>query len=119
MLGLVLTRMDDPHHARVRILPTEMLLNANGVIHGGAILGLIDVALFVGSALVLNGRFEHGVTVDLSNQFLAPGDPEQPLDAVVEVVRETGRMVFARGRVEQGKDVIGSFSGILRKITRT
>ena len=118
VLGLMLARLDDPEHARIRIFPREMLMNLNGVIHGGAILGLIDVAMFAGSSILLGESLESGVTVDLSNQFLAPGDPTRPLDAVVEVVRETGRMVFVRGQVVQEDDLIGSFSGILRKISR-
>ncbi|RIV88730.1 PaaI family thioesterase [Aurantiacibacter zhengii] len=118
VLGLMLARLDDREHARIRVFPREMLTNPHGVIHGGAILGLIDVAMFAGSSILLGERLESGVTVDLSNQFLAPGDPTRPLDAVVEVVRETGRMVFVRGQVVQEDDLIGSFSGILRKIPR-
>ncbi len=116
VLGLVLVRLDDADHARVRIFPREILVNVNDVIHGGAILGFIDVAMFAGSSLLLGHGMEAGVTVEMSNQFLAPGDPARPLDAVVEVVRETGRLVFARGQVVQDDDLIGSFSGILRKI---
>ena len=116
VLGLMLIRLDDADHARVRIFPREILVNVNDVIHGGAILGLIDVAIFAGSSLLLGENLQRGVTLELSNQFLAPGDPARPLDAVVEVMRETGRLVFARGEVVQDEDLIGSFSGIIRKI---
>lgn len=118
VLGLMLVRLDDAHHARIRIFPRELLGNSLGAIHGGAILAFIDVALFSGSSLLLGKNMANGVTVDLSHQFFAPGDTSRPLDAVVEVMRETGRMVFARGQVLQDDDLIGSFSGILRKIRR-
>ncbi|MCB2067494.1 MAG: PaaI family thioesterase [Erythrobacter sp.] len=113
----MLVRLDSPEQARVRIFPREMHLNLNGAIHGGIILGLIDVALFGGSSLLLGTNMASAVTLELSNQFLAPGDPERPLDALVEVVRETGRMVFVRGQVVQEDQLVGSFSGIMRKIT--
>ena len=118
VLGLMLVRLDDAQRARVRIFPREVLSNGHGTIHGGAIVSFIDVALFAGSTLLLHESIESGVTVDMSHQFLAPGDLSRPLDAVVEVMRETGRMVFARGQIVQDDDLIGSFSGILRKIRR-
>jgi hypothetical protein len=43
---------------------------------------------------------------------------EEPLDSVVEVLRETGRMVFMRGQVEQGEHLVASFSGLVRKAPR-
>ncbi len=118
VLGLMLVRLDDAHRARIRIFPRELLSNSLGAIHGGAILSFIDVALFAGSSLLLGKNMANGVTVELGHQFFAPGDISRPLDAVVEVMRETGRMVFARGEVVQDDDLIGSFSGILRKIRR-
>jgi len=52
----------------------------------------------------------------VSTQFVGGGDPARPLDAVTEVVRETGKLVFVRGMVEQEGDVVASFSGIVRKM---
>ena len=101
----------------MRMFPKELHLNMNDVIHGGVILSLIDVAMFAGSSLILGASIERGVTVELQNHFLAAGDPHRPLDAVVEVVRETGRMVFVRGKVVQEDDLVGSFTGIIRKIS--
>ena len=40
------------------------------------------------------------------------------LDAVVEVLRETGRLMFLRGQVVQGEDddhIVAAFSGLIRK----
>ena len=39
-----------------------------------------------------------------------------PLDAVCEIVRETGSMVFVRGTVVQEDHAVASFSGIVKKI---
>ncbi|MGB3165898.1 MAG: PaaI family thioesterase [Alteraurantiacibacter sp.] len=117
MLGLLLVRLDDERHARVRMFPQMHHRNAGDVIHGGTILGLVDVAMFAGSGLLIEDGIGRGVTVEVSAQFLGPGDPERPLDAVVEVTKETGRMVFTRGLIVQEGDTVASFSGILRKVT--
>jgi uncharacterized protein (TIGR00369 family) len=116
VLGLMLVRRDSDQQATVRIFPREMLVNLNDVVHGGAILALIDVAMFAGSSVLLGTNVARAVTVELTNHFLSPGDPARPLDAQVEVVRETGRMIFTRGRVVQEHDVVAAYSGILRKI---
>jgi hypothetical protein len=45
----------------------------------------------------------------------------EPLDALVEVMRETKRLVFLRGTVVQGagdEHLVSTFSGIVRKPTR-
>jgi acyl-coenzyme A thioesterase PaaI-like protein len=41
------------------------------------------------------------------------------LDAVVDVLRETGRLGFMRGLVVQEDDLVASFTGILRKPGKT
>jgi acyl-coenzyme A thioesterase PaaI-like protein len=55
------------------------------------------------------------VTVDASCQFLDTGKIGVPLDVTTEVLKETGRMVFLRGLVEQEGATIFAFSGTLRK----
>ena len=45
----------------------------------------------------------------------------EPLDAVVEQVRETGRLIFLRGMVVQGlndEHIVASFSGTIRKASQ-
>lgn len=117
VIGLMLVRLDEPLLARVRMFPEHIHSNMNGVVHGGVILSLVDVAMFAGASLILGASLERAVTVDLNNQFLAPGDLARPLDALVEVTKETGRMVFARGLVVQEDDQVAAFSGILRKLS--
>ena len=117
VIGLMLVRLDDTEHARVRMFPEMIHRNMNDVIHGGVILSLVDVSMFAGASLILGSSLERAVTVEVNNQFLTAGDPDRPLDAVVEVTKETGRMVFTRGLVVQEDDTVASFSGILRKLS--
>ena len=114
VLGRLLVRREEDR-ARLRLTPTRVHGNLNGVIHGGVILSLIDVALFACCSVLLDKSLATGVTMEVTNQFVGPGDLSRPLDAVVEVVRETGRMIFARGLVVQDDDTVASFSGIVRK----
>ncbi len=104
--------------ARLRMHPTRQHSNLGNAVHGGITLALIDIALFAGAHQF--GMLEAGfsVTLDLSTHFVGAGRIDQPLDAVVELVRETGRMLFLRGLVVQGegdRHIVASFSGTIRK----
>ena len=103
--------------ARVRMFPTRVHSNLQDAIHGGTTLGFIDVALFGASRMF--GLIEAGtaVTLDLSTQFIGAGRMGEPLDAEVELLRETRRLIFMRGLVVQGDDKIAAFSGTIRKST--
>ena len=48
-----------------------------------------------------SGNAGPSVTLELSTQFVGAGDPTRVLDAVNEIVRETGKLVFIRGQVMQ------------------
>lgn len=104
--------------ARVRMTPRHEHSNLSNNLHGGALLGFIDVALFAASRGF--GLIEAGaaVTLDLSVQFIGGGRIEEVLEAQVELLRETGRLLFLRGLVVQGEATIASFSGTIRKPSR-
>ena len=103
--------------ARVRMLPRHEHSNMRDHVHGGALLGFMDVALFAaarGFGILASGG---AVTLDLSAQFIGAGRVGQPLEARVELLRETGRMLFLRGLIVQADEpTIASFTGTLRKM---
>lgn len=107
--------------ARVRFLPRPRLRNFVGSVHGGAIMSFIDIALFAGARGCGFAGARNAVTLDLSTQFVGGADVEAPIDALVELVRETGRLVFVRGVVEQeirgAQEIrtVASFIATLRK----
>lgn len=103
-------------NCRLRMFPQRHHTNLGDNIHGAATLGLIDIALFATMHSVGTGDAGPSVTVELSTQFVGAGDPGRPLDAVTEIVRETGRMLFLRGQCVQDADVVASYSGIVRKM---
>ncbi len=113
-LGPLLVRREDDG-ARVRMLPTRVHTNLQDSIHGGATMGFADGALFAAARML--GIIEAGsaVTLDMSFQFIGTGRPGVYLDAEVEVLRETRRLVFLRGLIVQGDTRLASFSGTIRK----
>ncbi len=117
ILGKMLVRLESDGKARVRMFPEHRHTNLMDNLHGGTTLSFIDIALFGGSRMF--GVVEAGtaVTLDLSVQFIGAGRAHQPLDAEVELLKETRRLLFLRGIVVQGDDRIAAFSGTIRKPT--
>lgn len=114
LLGSIAYRLEGDR-ARVRMHPERRHSNIRDTVHGGAILAFIDVALFAGASAF--GLLEAGtaVTLGLDTQFIGGGVVGEPLDAEVELLRETGRMLFLRGLVVQGDTKVAAFSGTVRK----
>lgn len=103
---------------RLRMVPGIQHSNLGHNVHGAVTLGLIDISLFAipGQYGALGPGFS--VTLDLQTQFIGAGRVDEPMDAVVEIVRETGRLIFLRGLVVQGADdshLVASFTGTVRK----
>ena len=85
-------------------------------VHGGALLGFMDVALFAASRAFGVLGAGGAVTLDLSAQFIGGGMIGEPLEARIELLRETSRMLFLRGLIVQDNTpTIASFTGTLRK----
>ena len=101
---------------RLRMFPQRHHENLQGMIHGAATQGLIDIALFATLHTLGEGQAGPSVTLEISTQFIGAGDPNRPLDAVSEIMRETGRLLFVRGTVEQDDDMVAAYSGIVRKL---
>jgi uncharacterized protein (TIGR00369 family) len=117
-LGPMLVRIDNGV-ARVRMTPERRHSNLRDNVHGGAMLGFIDVSLFAASrafGLITAGS---AVTLDLTAQFMGGGRIGEPLEAQVELLKETGRLLFLRGLVVQGGEKVASFAGTIRKSAKT
>ena len=113
-LGPIMVQRTD-HIVRVRMMPERRHSNLRDAVHGATTLGFVDVALFAASRMFGFVEADSAVTLDLSTQFIGAGRIGGPLDAEVELLRETRRLVFMRGLVVQGDDRIAAFSGTIRK----
>jgi uncharacterized protein (TIGR00369 family) len=117
ILGKMIVRHEADGKARTRMFPEHRHTNLMNNLHGGLTLSLIDVALFSSSRMF--GLIEAGtaVTLDLSVQFIGAGRAGVPIDAVTELLKETRRLLFLRGIVEQEGEMIAAYSGTIRKPT--
>ncbi len=114
VMGKLITRSEGDK-CRLRMFPERRHQNLQGVIHGAVTLGLIDIALFATMHVSGKGAAGPSVTLELSTQFIGSGDPLRPVDALTEIMRETGKLVFVRGEVLQDDDKVAAYSGIIRK----
>lgn len=115
VLGRQIVRAEGPSTARLRMWPRHMHTNSGNRVHGGITLAFADVSLFAAIYVLRGVDAGRSVTVDLSSQFIGGGDPSRPLDAVVELLRETRRLAFLRGLIVQDDDTVASFAGTIRK----
>lgn len=115
VLGPFRVRKESEAMARCRIWPQPIHSNLANVVHGGVVMSFIDIALFAGSRVLGILHAGRSVTLDLTCQFMAPGVLEKPLDAEVEMLRETGRLVFLRGLVVQDEVKVAAYSATIRK----
>jgi acyl-coenzyme A thioesterase PaaI-like protein len=116
VMGRMITHVDEDGRARLRMFPERRHENLQGIVHGAVTLALIDISLFATMHMIGSGNAGPSVTLELSTQFVGAGKPDRPLDAVTEIVRETGSLVFVRGMVVQGAHVVAAFSGIVKKL---
>ena len=115
LYGLVRVLQKGPGRARVKITPDPHLNSSTGAIHGGAIAGYVDIAIFAGSVGSGVAMPDGAGTVELSVHYLTQAFLGQPLEAEVEVLRDGGRLVFVRGTIEQGEALIASYTALIRK----
>ena len=114
-LGKLLVRVEGEGRARCRMFPDIRQSNLGNIVHGGAILTFIDMAMFAGG-YAAGGDLGPSVTLDLSAQFLSAAKLGLPLDSTVELLRESKRLAVMRGLVEQEGAIVASWSGTLRKL---
>jgi uncharacterized protein (TIGR00369 family) len=116
VIGALLVREEGDDVARTRMFPAAHMGNVHGMVHGGAISAFADASLFAGPGLLTGQDLAASVTIELSVQFIGVGSMEEPLDGLVSILRETGRMIFCQGQIVQGDNTVAGFSGIIRKI---
>jgi uncharacterized protein (TIGR00369 family) len=119
VMGRMLVRQetlpDGSAAVRLRMFPERRHSNLLNAVHGGVTLALIDISLFSAIRLILGADAGGSVTLDLSTQFIGAGRVDQPLDAIGQVLRETRRLVFVRGTVEQDGHLVAAYHGTVRK----
>ena len=94
-----------PHHG-----------NLGGVVHGGMLMTLADMALFNICWKALDGAM--AVTVNLNSDFLRPGPIGAFIEASGELTKGGKSLLFARGMIRAGDQDLLAFSGTLKRLSR-
>ena len=115
-IGTLLVRSEEAGRARCRMFPGVEHSNLGNIVHGGAILTFIDMAMFAGGYMA-GADLGPSVTLDLAAQFLTAAKLGAPLDCSVELLRESRNMAVMRGLVEQEGEIVAAWSGTLRKLS--
>ncbi len=89
--------------------------NLGGVIHGGALMTLADMALWDICRRAV-GPFK-GATVTMNAEFLGPGPVGAFIEATGEMTRGAKNLLFARGMVTAKGDALLAFSGTLKRFS--
>jgi uncharacterized protein (TIGR00369 family) len=116
-MGELITRREG-EACRLRMFPERRHTNLQEMIHGAVTLSLIDIALFAAMRTLSSASPGPAVTLELSTQFIGAGKPDEPLDALVRILRETGRLMFLRGEVVQQDHLVAGFSALVRKASK-
>ncbi|MGB3752581.1 MAG: PaaI family thioesterase [Parerythrobacter sp.] len=89
-------------------------MNTGGFTHGGCLMSFADFALFSVAQDAMDG--DHGVTLNMGSDFLAPSKVGQLIEARGRVVRAGGKTIFVEGLVTADGEPVLRFNGIIRKI---
>ncbi len=87
--------------------------NRQGILHGGLMMTMIDLALAASAKEVLEDRY---VTISLNSEFVAAGNIGEIIEAKGELVRRTRSLAFVRGQVTSGNQVLLNTSGVFKKL---
>ncbi len=88
--------------------------HSNGrTVHGGLLLGLADQVLGLTLREMLR---ESSATVSLTCDFIKSAMPGDWIEGEAEVTRATATLVFVRGKLEVGGDMLLTASGIWKRL---
>ena len=87
--------------------------NGIGTLHGGVLMMFADYTI---TMTALNGYKENCATISFNSEFIGPGKVGDLVEAKAEVIRRTNSMVFIRGEVFSGDNILLAFSGVARRL---
>jgi len=102
-IGPVFERREDGGR-RFLLIADDRHVNMRGVVHGGLLMTLADLA--IGQAVWDATAHATVVTVGMQSQFLKPAHVGDRIEVTPQIMRRTKSLVFARGDFMVGGEVI-------------
>ena len=91
-------------------------MNGGGFMHGGCLLTFADSAIFAFARDALGDS--HGVTMNLSGDFLDSAHDGELIEATGEVTRAGHKTIFVRGLATADGRPVLSFTAIIKKVSK-
>ena len=110
-------RRRDPGIATIYLDAERRHCNPNGIVHGGVLMTLMDLALgtCIESALdLVPDRSNHSVTIQMSVNMVSSARPGDRLVATASIERVGRKVAFSRGEIRVGDRIVMSGSGVFR-----
>lgn len=100
----------------VYLLAERKHCNSGGVVHGGLLMTMADLALCAACREGLVG--ERAITVSLNAEFLAAGREGDFIEAKAELTRRGSSMAFARCVISTGGRSLMTASAVTKRVPR-
>lgn len=113
--GPFYAREDEAGRTVCRFILESRHLNGGGAAHGGCLMTFADYATFAIAEKTIAGN---AVTVNLSGDFLGPGQLGDVMEATGEVTRAGGRLIYVRGLITANQRPCLSFTSIITRVKR-
>ncbi len=112
-LGIEVDRLDKGY-ALCSLTVTEQMINFLGLLHGGLVFSLADVAFSAAS----NSDYSPSYALDVSGSFLRSAKVGDKLISEAKLVHTTRRTGIYRMEVRNGDELLALFNGtVFRKVS--
>jgi uncharacterized protein (TIGR00369 family) len=120
-IGLAFDAMADGH-AQVSLVPQKRHTNSWGVVHGGVVMTMLDVAMAMAGRSLQTAKEGGNVTVEMKTTFVRPTQVQQAGNRVLargHCYHVSTTMAFCEGEVldDQGR-ICAKASGTFKFLTR-
>ena len=89
--------------------------NSGGVAHGGMLMSIADYCL---CSVAMESRENYAATISFRAEFVAPAKVGSLVEIYSTITKETKSLAFGEGQIMSEGEVVFSFSGIVKKITK-
>jgi len=112
--GPFFTPLDDDGDPRIVLLAGPGHCNASGILHGGLLVTMADLAIYTEAVRGQTG--EGMLTVSLNSDFVAAASEGAFVEARAEVTRRTGSLAFLRAQITSGDHVLLNCNAVVKRL---